>query len=160
VCENASAAGSRVQLVHGGDRLRVEPGVEIEVLHPPAGRGDDDDNANSIVLRIQYAGRSLLLTGDVEGTGLDALLRLPEQPTDVLLAPHHGAKAANTPELAAWCRPQVVVLSTGDRDRGAALQRVYGENCRVLSTANAGAVRVQITADGHFTADGHLHGRR
>lgn len=154
VCDDAAACGVRIQLVMSGDRLHVDPHVEIEVLHPPAGRPDAEDNANSIVLRVRYAGRTLLLTGDLEGAGLQGLLAAPAQPVDVLLAPHHGAAAANPPALATWCRPQVVVASTGDRDRSAALQAVYGPLCRVLSTADAGAVQVHIAPDGTLSARG------
>lgn len=117
------------------------------------------DNANSLVIRIGYAGRSLLLTGDLEGNGLAQLLGAPATPVDVLLAPHHGANAANPPDLARWCRPAVVAISTGNRDRAAALQPVYGPNCRVLTTANSGAIRVHITPDGDLTVHPFLNPR-
>ena len=160
LCESAQRAGTQIALISQGDRLRVDPEVEIDVLHPPGGFADADDNANSIVLRVEYAGRSLLLTGDLEGAGLEALLQSPGEAVDVLVSPHHGAVEANPPELAAWCEPEVVIVSTGDRDDGRTLQEVYGANCRVLSTANEGAVTVQIASDGELIARGFIDGRR
>ena len=156
LCEDASRNGARIDLIRKGDRLRVDSDVDIEVLHPPAGKGDTDDNANSIVLRVTYAGRSLLLTGDLEGAGLNALLHSPAETVDVLLSPHHGAPEANPPELSAWCRPEIVIVSTGDRERPDHLQAVYGNDCRVLSTANDGAVTVQISPEGELTVSGFL----
>ena len=44
---------------------------EIEVLHPPAQGVIGSDNANSIVLLIEHAGRRMLLTGDLEPPGLE-----------------------------------------------------------------------------------------
>ncbi|MFO1096070.1 MAG: DNA internalization-related competence protein ComEC/Rec2, partial [Planctomycetaceae bacterium] len=157
LCDDAAAAGARVQLIASGDRLRVDPDVEIDVLHPPTGRGDDEDNANSIVLRVRYAGRTVLLTGDLEGAGLQSLISTPAQSIDVLLAPHHGATAANPRVLAGWCRPQVVVASTGDPARAEALRQTYGDNARVYSTANDGAVRVHIAPDGTLSTEGFLN---
>ena len=79
------------------------------------------------------------------------------QSIDVLLAPHHGAQAANPRTLAEWCRPQVVVASTGDPARAEALRQTYGDNARVYSTANDGAVRVHIAPDGTLSAEGFLN---
>lgn len=49
------------------DRLQVaDSEVEIEVLHPPRQGVLGRDNANSVLLHVQYAGHSLLLPGDLE----------------------------------------------------------------------------------------------
>lgn len=153
LCDDAARARTDIRLIWQGDRLHADPDVELEVLHPPPGPGHAADNANSVVLRVRYAGRTLLLTGDIEGQGLAELLRQAAEPVDVLLAPHHGARDANSPELAAWCRPRVVVVSTGDRRREAALDAVYGADCRILSTATSGAVTITIDSAGVMRVD-------
>ncbi|MCE9543984.1 MAG: ComEC/Rec2 family competence protein [Planctomycetia bacterium] len=67
--------GVPLRPLSAGDRLSTAA-VQIEVLHPPS-RGvvvadaAKLDNANSIVLKIAYAGRRVLLPGDLESTGLD-----------------------------------------------------------------------------------------
>jgi beta-lactamase superfamily II metal-dependent hydrolase len=38
---------------------------------------------------------------------------MPPLRVDVLQAPHHGSRASNTPELAEWARPTVVISSQG-----------------------------------------------
>lgn len=151
LCNRAAQAGAPLRIVWEGDRLRADPRVEIAVLHPPAGRGHNLDNANSIVLRIRFAGRTILLAGDLEEAGLQRLLGQPSEPVDVLLAPHHGSLAANPPELAAWAAPQYVVASVGRTGAVEALRTVYGRYGRVLSTAESGAVTAVIQSDGGLT---------
>ena len=53
-----------------------------------------------------------------------------------------------------------VIISTGNRDRSAALSPIYGPDCCVLSTANEGAIRVHITPNGDLTSHGYLDAHR
>ena len=54
------------------------------------------------MLLIEYAGRRLLLTGDLDGPGQAALLEQEPCHVDVLQSPHHGSRKANPPALADW----------------------------------------------------------
>lgn len=150
LCNRAAQVGAPMRIVWEGDRLRADPHVDIDVRHPPSGRGHNLDNANSIVLRIRFAGRTVLLTGDLEEAGLQHLLVQPSEPVDVLLAPHHGSVAANPPELAAWAAPQYIVASAGRAGAVETLSPVYGRYGRVLSTAESGAVTALIQPDGEL----------
>lgn len=148
VIEGWSRAGGSCRLIAAGDQIVLDPQVTIEVWHPPAAFRGKRDNANSLVLSIRYAGRSILLTGDLEQDGLAALLSLPRRPADVLVAPHHGAKSANPPALAAWVNPAWVVVSAGDRAAAQRLSEVYPEPAQRLNTAICGMVRCVIRPDG------------
>jgi competence protein ComEC len=105
-------AGISTRIVKAGDRLTAGD-VTLDVLHPPAAGPDGNENTRSMVLLVRHAGHSLLLTGDLEGPGLEQVLSLPGRPVDVLMAPHHGSKAANPAGLIAWCRPRAVVACQG-----------------------------------------------
>ena len=83
------------------------------MLHPPAIGPEGNENARSLVLRVCHGGHTLLLTGDLEGAGLERVLALPPANVDVLMAPHHGSRTSNKPELADWARPRVVIASQG-----------------------------------------------
>ena len=153
MCDDAAAVGVPIRLIHKGDRLLLDDRTSIDVLHPPPGPGETADNENSITLRITYADRTILLAGDLEGPGLDALLASDPFPVDVLLAPHHGSADANPPELAAWAQPEVVVVSTGHRDVPLRMREVYtAAETTILSTAEAGAVTITISPEGDVAA--------
>lgn len=101
-----------MRIVQAGDRL-VSGTVTLEVLHPPAQGPDGKENVRSLVLLVQHAGHTILLTGDLEGAGQERVLALPPVHVDVLMAPHHGGEAANKPDLARWAQPRVVVACQG-----------------------------------------------
>jgi competence protein ComEC len=143
----AAVEGSGVPLeeLYGGDRLQVRGGATLEILHPPRRGILGGDNANSIVLQIEYAGRRILLAGDLESPGLDDVLA--EEPTDcdVILAPHHGSLASNPVGFVEWSRPEWVVVSGAASQGIGPVERAYARSeARVFHTAKVGAVQVTI----------------
>jgi competence protein ComEC len=143
-----------VRTVGKGDRLIFDPLVSADVLHPDPLANYAHNNANSLAFRFTLAGRSLLLTGDVELAGLDDLIRQTEGNVDVLQSPHHGSPTANTPELVRWAKPKVVVVSGGFvAGRMEQLEKLYGSQVRLLSTVDEGAVTIEITPEGHLLVD-------
>ncbi|HEY8504986.1 MAG TPA: ComEC/Rec2 family competence protein, partial [Gemmataceae bacterium] len=106
----ADELGVPVRTAVAGDRFAAGE-VTLEVLHPPREGMEGDENVRSLVLRVTHAGHTILLTGDLEGPGLARVLNLPPGATDVLMAPHHGSRRSNTPELADTTRPRLVVSS-------------------------------------------------
>lgn len=139
-------AGVPVHEVFAGDRLQGGGACQIEVLHPPRRGVLGGDNANSIVLAIEYQGHQLLLPGDLDSPGLEDVLAEEPRDCDVLLAPHHGSKGSDPPGLAAWCRPDWVVISGGHRwNSQEATAQYRAAGARVLHTATTGAVCVQVS---------------
>jgi competence protein ComEC len=153
VCETARRRHVPIRIVRDGDRLRLDSQVTVRVLHAPWD-SLETDNANSIVLEIEYAGRRILLTGDLEKGGLQRLLTMKKRPVDVMLSPHHGSPAANPAELADWARPRYVVISGGRRAKVDELRRTYAKSRRVFSTYHDGAVMVEISPDGEINVAG------
>jgi competence protein ComEC len=147
LCESARKAQVPVRFVWKGDRLRNTSGTNIEVLHPQATGNHGNDNANSVVLRIEYGDFRILLTGDLEGAGLTEVCREATPRINVLLAPHHGGVKANTADLVRWADANWVVVSAGHNDALPRLKRVY-KDATVYSTAQHGAVTVLVSRDG------------
>ena len=152
-----SIAGSPVSLetVSAGMRLALRSddpagsGPVMQVMHPPLAGVNGSDNANSIVLCIDYRGRKILLTGDIEFPGLDRLLQLGNIDVDVVMAPHHGSLRSEPVRFAAWCQPEWVIISSGRQGNLDAVCRLYdGPSTRTLHTARDGAVTVVIDATG------------
>lgn len=150
-CDAARRAGVPIRLVQAGDRLNPADGsVGICFLHPPDGWRSQLDNANSLVLSVEYGGRTILLTGDLEHDGLDRLMTHSTSRTDldVLLAPHHGSRLANPRSFAEWGQPNVVIVSGGNPRTAGQLQTIYDSAERVHTTCESGAVVVDIGPGG------------
>ena len=144
--------------IWSGDRLSTDDGCRIEVLHPSKQGVLGSDNANSIVLSLEYAGGRILLTGDLETPGLEEVLAEAPLDCDVVLAPHHGSHHSDPQGFAAWATPEWVVISGGvseELDEVHASFQLTGSH--VLHTAESGAVRVSIAEDGELAASGFRH---
>jgi competence protein ComEC len=135
--------GIPMRQVQAGDVLTAGE-IDMEVLHPPVLGPEGNENSRSLVLLIRHRQQSILLTGDLEGTGLDMLLRLPPRPVDVLMAPHHGSRTSNTPSLAAWAKPRLVVSCEGPPRGGRRGDEPYSKHgAQFLGTWPHGAVMLR-----------------
>jgi competence protein ComEC len=138
-------AGVPIREIWAGDRLRTSAGVTIDVLHPPREGVIASDNANSVVLAVEYAGRRILLPGDLESPGLEEVTAELPYDCDVLLAPHHGSRRSDPPGFAAWCSPEIVVISGGVGADPLVRQTYEQAGARVFNTGQDGAVDVALT---------------
>lgn len=150
-CEAAFHRQVPLRLIRQGDRLEVGPDVTVRVLHPPDPwdtHTRPSDNASSLVVVVEYAGRRILLTGDLEKEGTSRLTESEPLDVDVLQAPHHGSLPSNPKSLKDWATPEHVVASGGRNVPREALQKLYGDEARVLTTFDHGATTFEIDPDG------------
>jgi competence protein ComEC len=118
------------------------------VLHPPPQGVAGNDNAQSLVIDVVARGRRILLTGDLEGAGLERVLAQRPLNCDVLSAPHHGSVRSNTATLATWSAPEFVVIS-GDEDRRGTVRAIYDAvGATTYESTSVGAVSVDVGTDG------------
>lgn len=123
--KTASAHGAQV-LKRGFDNVLYQDkdGVKISALFPNKGlyvnSGEDyDENNNSLVLKLEYAGRSFLFTGDIEKEAEEALcettLFIPGVlGADVLKVPHHGSSTSLSESFLRHINPRYAVISCGE----------------------------------------------
>lgn len=136
VLEKLEARGVRVEMLADGMTFPWGDGGECVVRL--AGQGVVDAVADGKVLR---------LTGVVDVPGLVTLAAQPDGDCDAILAPRHGARAANPGWFYDWCRPSLVVVSQDRRAAGGepAWDRLGATTWR---TSDVGAVRLIWAADG------------
>lgn len=139
-----------IRKLMASDRLDAGDECTIEIMHPPRGQIYGSDNETSLVLRIDFRGRTILLPADIDRLGLADLMQESALKTDILLAPHHGSTRSNPPGFCDWCNPKEVVMS-GTRPRGDRLDDVeatYKESgAEFLSTFETGTIRYRLDAD-------------
>jgi competence protein ComEC len=128
-------------------------GVRVDFLWPQISPGEvaaSAKNNDSLVMRLQYKERSLLLPGDAEkaaeytmlsesgGAGLQA---------DVLKVGHHGSKNSTMPEFLESVGPKIAIISAGEENpyghpSGELLERLETRGVRILRTDREGEVSV------------------
>ncbi|MBK9050141.1 MAG: DNA internalization-related competence protein ComEC/Rec2 [Chloroflexi bacterium] len=136
VLQGAEAAGTPIHRAQAGEMIVVEDGVWLEILHPAAALDPDNQNDNSVSVRLVYEDFSLLLTGDAEQAGEAAMLASGrELQALVFKAGHHGSNTSSSAEFLAAVRPRIVIVSAG-------LDNRYGHPHRELleRVAQIGAV--------------------
>jgi len=122
-------------------------------LHPVGTETYGKLNDGSMVIRIEVAGRSVLLTGDIQRAAIDALGQLPA--ADIVELPHHGSLDTRAEAFVAGLTPSVVLQSTGRvrlRRTDARWSEVLGGSVRLV-TARDGACSVVIDRFGAITFD-------
>jgi len=128
-------------------------GVEGRFLWPDsehAGMASTPKNDDSLVLRLHFGNRMLMLPGDAEKQAEQGILAENDRGTlrtDVLKVGHHGSKNSTTPEFLAAMQPQVGIISAGEvnpygHPSPELLERLESAGVRILRTDRDGAVHV------------------
>lgn len=127
-------------------------GVSMSCLHPAGNFSGEDTNAASAVLYLTYGRFSMLLTGDVEGTGEEKLLQsLKEEGIEalsLLKVAHHGSKYATQEALLNILSPKFAVISAGRNNtyghpHKEVLARLAECGAEIMVTYETGAVMVE-----------------
>jgi competence protein ComEC len=114
-------------------------------MHPPQRGVVGDDNANSVTVGVEYAGRRILLPGDLESPGLDDVMAEEPFHCDVLLAPHHGSRRSEPAKFAAWCTPNWVAMTSAANDEIQTAADAYQQlGAKILTTHQLGTIRFDI----------------
>jgi competence protein ComEC len=153
--------------VPGFDKLSrqsVINGVVFDILYPPrdflARRQVEswrNSNNNSLVVKVSYGRRSVLVPGDIMSRGEAELVALKKAALQscVLLAPHHGSKTGSSMPFLSQVNPQIVVISAGWKNRfgfphPSVLRRYKDRDYRVFRTDQQGAITI-MTDGSHLT---------
>jgi beta-lactamase superfamily II metal-dependent hydrolase len=103
---------------------------------------------------IEYAGRRVLISSDIEKFAQREILRLyPNLKVDVLIAPHHGSARTFDSSLLGNIEPSVVINSCSESSykKGQVIRPQQG--LRPYYTGRDGAVTVHVSKQGTIEAN-------
>jgi competence protein ComEC len=113
------AEGLRV--LQAGDRIELDSGAWLDVLgpHQVLTGTHSDQNNNSLVLKLNYLGQSVLLTGDMEQEEMEEILATGVNlENNVFKEPHHGSRFSLDKPWLDGIHPQAVWISVGKNTFG------------------------------------------
>lgn len=118
--------------LNAGDKVKITDDIYFDVIGPLV-LNEDDDNDNSLVMKLVVNGKTFLFTGDMqfteEKTLMDAGVDLS---SDILKVGNHGNKDATSDEFAIAVSPKYSVITTDTTvDTNSASKRVR----KALSTS-------------------------
>jgi competence protein ComEC len=130
-------------------------GWTLRPLWPRESSGDCAQNDRSVVLRADFAGRGILIGGDIEAAGERALVDVSGGGlrADVATMPHHGSGTSSTAAWVAAVSPRIAVASAGRENRYGfprpdVVERYRRIGAETYRTDRDGAVRVAVGAGG------------
>lgn len=111
-------------------------------LHPPGRDFSGNENARSLVLEWIYKGHRILLTGDLQGTGLEEVIKSPIAPVDLMMAPHHGSPGSLGESFLNWAAPGIMIAIQGEN--APQVSPAIRVNSNWFSTVESGALLVDM----------------
>lgn len=163
-----------IRYICAGD-MWESTGARFTCLHPAACCDWEDANAYSECIYVEFYAKgsaekgegstiTLLLTGDVEGIGENALIEALSakgiSQVDMLKVAHHGSRGTTSEAFLEQVRPAVAVISCGRNNRYGhphveLLKRLEEYGCLIYQTQESGAVTVEIQ-EGETSAEEFL----
>lgn len=143
----AAGAGTRVLVMNAGEKI-TDGGLTLECLAPETETVVEAGNEASLVLEAEYGAFRMLLTGDLEGRGEEALTESGRlEPCDVLKAAHHGSENSGSERFLERVRPAVSLISAGRENRyghphAETVRRLTEAGSTIWSTQDHGALTV------------------
>ena len=149
------------RILRRGDVLEAE-GYKIYVFHPydefyaDSSRGEfSNQNSDSLVLKIETHGASILFTGDIETEAEENLVHLGKRlKSDIIKAPHHGGRTSNSIEFIHTVNPEIAVFSTGrnnpfNHPHQQVLERYKNVGTKIIRTDRQGAITISSTGNSY-----------
>ena len=151
----AQNAGVPLTVLKAGETVPISDTAFFDVLAPIA-LNEDDDNDNSLVLRLECQNTRALFTGDMQFAQEQTLLEAnTDLRADILKIANHGNPDASGEDFIHAVSPALAVISTDtDVDTDSANERVLqalSQAETVLTQDHAVGVGIALQSNGVFT---------
>ncbi|MEW6601236.1 MAG: DNA internalization-related competence protein ComEC/Rec2, partial [Nitrospirota bacterium] len=159
--QEAARRNIPARILRRGDLLDGNK-YRIYVLHPynefNAGSSSEDyavRNNDSLILKLESEGVSLLFSGDIEQEAEENILHLGSLlKSDVIKVPHHGGRTSSYEQFILAVRPEVAVVSTG---RGNSYGHPHKETIERYEKAGARVFRTDVNGAVIMTGTGRSY---
>ena len=137
-----------------GDVINMGREVSVEILSPAGGNPLDekDENKNSLVLRVNVKGSSVLMTGDIDEKGEMALIADTDIKADILKVAHHGSRYSSCEKFIEAAAAETAVIQVGKNTYGhpseEVIKRLEEHKITVLRNDEQGAVGIKVNKAG------------
>lgn len=154
---------TRIVWVSAGDAWE-SGSVRFLCLHPEKESGTMNENVYSECFYVDFGDFTLLLTGDVEGSGEEALLAELQRrgigQLDLLKIAHHGSRNSTTEEFLQQLHPGTAIISCGSNNRyghphAELLNRLESAGVQWICTKDYGAITVEMDKGGGVKMRGY-----
>ncbi len=132
--------------------LNPEGGVKMKFIWPneqicPVENLDDNDK--SLVCLIEFAGKTVLLSSDIENLAQRKVLEAePNLRADIVVVPHHGSIRTSDADFLEKLRPDISIVSCNRKDYERQ-QAIRAENkSQLFYTARNGVISICIDKNG------------
>lgn len=110
--------------VGGGDSFLIDDGIKMDIIYPKrknikeykkALEFEEDENMNSLFMKLSYGNSSVLITGDLNETGEKMIIDDLKTPrttlkSTILKVGHHGSKYSTSDEFLNLVDPETAVI--------------------------------------------------
>ena len=145
--ERAAVRDAYYRVLAPGDAFWLGP-ARFECLGPAKlnkySVGAVGENYNSLILRLEYAERTMLLTGDTSASKLEDIPDGKLQ-CEVLKNPHHNGALGE--KLLKRISPQIVVVCNGKPPAGYSQKRIKAAGAKLYTAGKKGDGRVSLRGD-------------
>ncbi len=148
MAQSLASGGVPLRLVGAGDELRFG-NVSLRVLwpHPSDDSRLASANNDSLVLKIEFGNRSVLLLGDIESKAEQALVQKyhNQLTADVTKVAHHGSRTSSTEDFVRATRSRLGVISVGESSvfghpHPEVIERWQANGAQVITTGHRGMI--------------------
>lgn len=134
-----------------GSQIQIDTNARVYILYPRQDQCEcKNANNSSIVLKIQYGGTSLLLTGDTEKDDEQKMIHRYDAflSNDVLKVGHHGSITSTSEEFLNIVRPEKAIISVGIHNQFNSpspfvIGRLMSHEVKIERTDKSGAIIIE-----------------
>ena len=156
---------SEILYLHRGCRIKLDDDIYLDVIYPEVEsdetyknilENEEEENKISLVMKVEYKGKTLLVTGDIDEEGETELINKygSELECDIMKVPHHGSKYSSSEDFVKTVNPKLSVFQVGRNNYGhpseEAISRYTQRGTKIARNDRDGAVGLIINDNKTF----------